>query len=96
MPDHKACVPPAISWEERWHWAGVPGLPFDSQDLLLHIRGFVDHFFGCDYCREHFLEAPICLTEEEGGTFSLEKGDFWDFFSHRIHVWYIYLHLVDF
>eukprot|EP00434_Breviolum_minutum_P044422 symbB.v1.2.039675.t1/scaffold6718.1/size16016/1 len=28
-----------------------------SEDILLHIRGFVDHFFGCDYCREHFLEA---------------------------------------
>ena len=27
------------------------------EDILLRIRGFVDHFFGCDYCREHFLEA---------------------------------------
>ena len=27
------------------------------QDLLARMRGFVAFFFGCDYCRDHFLEA---------------------------------------
>ncbi|CAE7392001.1 QSOX1 [Symbiodinium pilosum] len=28
-----------------------------GQELLTRIRGFVSHFFGCQQCREHFLEA---------------------------------------
>jgi hypothetical protein len=31
----------------------------DPEELLLRVRGFVDNFFGCGYCREHFLEAEI-------------------------------------
>ncbi|CAK9095531.1 unnamed protein product [Durusdinium trenchii] len=46
--------------------AGVAG-----QELLVRVRGFVDHFFGCSYCREHFLEAfdscklDRCVVEPE-------------------------------
>lgn len=28
-----------------------------GEELLLRVRGFVENFFGCGYCREHFLEA---------------------------------------
>jgi hypothetical protein len=28
----------------------------ESKDSFLAIRGFVDHFFKCQECREHFLE----------------------------------------
>lgn len=33
-------------------------------DVLKRIRGFIDHFFGCRYCRDHFMEMAKDVEQE--------------------------------
>lgn len=33
-------------------------------DVLKRIRGFIDHFFGCQHCRDHFMEMAKNLEKE--------------------------------
>jgi thiol oxidase len=48
-----------------------PGMTFRSKDALNIFSRFVQNFFSCDYCREHFTE--MARTLEEGKV--LHDGD---------------------
>ena len=50
---------------------GVSGSVITPKDVLLSMREYIRNFFGCTYCREHFLKMAASMesdvtTNEEG------------------------------
>lgn len=37
---------------------------FTGLEVLKRLRGFIDHFFGCRYCRDHFVEMAKHVDKE--------------------------------
>ena len=46
------------------HCATSPETGLTGLEVLQRIRGFIDVFFGCRYCRDHFVEMAKNLTNE--------------------------------
>ena len=46
------------------HCGTIPKSGLSGLEILKRIRGFIDYFFGCRYCRDHFVAMASNVANE--------------------------------
>ena len=72
-----------LGWYIVFYLLSLTGPHLTSMEVLLAIRGFIKHFFGCQECRQHFLKMSSNLTQLAEELGSSDDGLMWLWRAHN-------------